>query len=235
MVQKNKTLHSVGAVLFTIAILLGILVTFAKAWPDLESALYGFSKHGYRRLTSLHCPVLMTSRDSLPVTIRLTNPLDQNLTWYVRAQLSTTVEMITQEQTLELQPHEDRTLAWEVNKDNVDLHNFILAYAFSSPFAGLGMTEGTCGTLVLNVPLQGGPTIYYASLAIAVVAGVFGFWLWLRHADMSEPAVVSQSWWMRFLALLIALGIVTSILGWWIFAIVLLVLTMLTLVVSLVR
>jgi len=235
MHPKNKALHLVGAILFSIAVLLGILVTAARAWPDLEASLYGFTKHGYPRLHSLHCPVLMTSLDRLPVTIRLTNPLDRDLTWFVRTQLSTSVEITSTEQTLVLKPGENRVLSWEVDTSNIDLHSFIFAYVFASPFAGLRMGEGTCGTYVMKLPIQGGPIIYYSSLVVSVLAAVIGFWLWLRHADLSEPAAVSQSWWLRFLAVVIAVGVVTSILGWWLIAILVLVLTFLTLIVYLVR
>ena len=235
MVNKNNALHLVGAVLFLIAILLGVLLTVVRAWPDMESALYGFAKDSYPRLRSLHCPVLMTSQDRLPVTVQLTNPLNQDLTWFVRAQFSTNLLINTVEQTYVVKPGEIKTLSWEVDTQNIDLRNLILAYSFTSPFAGLRMTEGTCGTYVLNVPIKGGPTIYYSGLGLSVLCVIAGLFFWQRYANLSEPGVIAQSWWMRFLASVIAIGVVTSILGWWFIGIVALVLTMLTLVVYLVR
>jgi hypothetical protein len=235
MVNKNKVLHVVGAVLFLLAILLGVLLTIARAWPDMEAALYGFIKDSYPRLRSLHCPVLMTSQDRLPVTVQLTNPLNQDLTWFVRAQFSTSLAINTVEQKLVLKPGESRMLSWDVDTTNIDLRHLILAYAFASPSAGLRMTEGTCGTYVLNVPIKGGPTIYYSGLGLSVLCVIAGFFFWLRYADLSDPAVIAQSWWMRFLALVIAIGVVTSIVGWWFIGIIALVLTMLTLIVYLVR
>ncbi len=85
------------------------------------------------------------------------------------------------------------------------------------------------------MPIKGGPTIYYSGLGLSVLFVIAGFFFWLRYADLGEPSVIAQSWWMRFLALVIAIGVVTSILGWWFIGIVALVLTMLTLVVYLVR
>ena len=235
MVKKNKALHVVGAVLFLLSILPGVLLTVVRAWPDMEATFYGFIKDSHPRLRSLHCPVLMTSQDRLPVTVQLTNPLNQDLTWFVSAQFSTSLTINTVEKTYVVKPGEIRTLSWYVDTQNIDLRNLILAYAFTSPFAGLRMTEGTCGTYVLNVPFKGGPTIYYSGLGLSVLFVIAGFFFWLRNADLSEPAVIAQSWWMRFLALVIAIGVVTSILGWWFIGILALVLTMLTLVVYLVR
>lgn len=235
MVQRKPVLHTIGAIFFSIGILLGVLLDAARSWPDMEAFLYGFAKDSYPRLRSLHCPVLMTTLDRLPVTVRLTNPLKQDLTWFVSAQFSTPVLMDTVEQKVVVPPGEVKVISWDVDKNNIDLHNLILAYAFASPFAGLRMTEGTCGTLVLNIPIQGGPTIFYTTLAVCVLSAVVGFWSWRRYADMSEPAVVSQSWWMLALALLIAAGVVTSLLGWWFLGILAIVLTVLTLIVYLVR
>ncbi len=235
LARKSTTLHRVGAILFSLAIILGILLTTARAWPDMEAALYGFNKDSYPRLRSLHCPILMTSQDRLPVTIRITNPLTQDLTWYISAQFSSSLEITQAEQKLVLKPGEVRIVSWDVDRSNIDLRSLVLAYVFTSPFAGFRMTEGTCGTLVLNIPIQGGPVIYYASMAIFFLAGVVGFWLWLRHADMSEPGVTAQSWWMRFLGLLILIAFVAGFLSYWFLAILFLVLTLLTLIVYLVR
>jgi hypothetical protein len=176
----------------------------------------------------------MTAQERLPVTIRLKNPLDQNLSWYVNTQFSTPLIMTTSKETLELQPGVTRTLTWEVDKTNIDLGTFIFAHVFASG-GRLGMREATCGTYVLPLAIVGGPTIYYGGLALSVLFAVAGLWLWLHHADMSQPTVVSRSWWLRFLFLLIALAVVTSIVSFWFFAVVLLILTMLTLIVALVK
>ncbi|MGE5123183.1 MAG: hypothetical protein ACM3H7_01590 [Acidobacteriaceae bacterium] len=234
MRKKKPALHIVGSILIIIAIVLGILVTIVRAVPDLESQLYGFIRYGYPRLTTLRCPMLMTSLDRLPVTIRLKNPLDKNLTWYVNTQLSTPLVMTTDKQTLELSPGETRILTYEVDKNNIDLQIFIFAHVFSSA-GSLGMREATCGTFTLPLSFTGGPYIYYSALGAFVLFTVAGLWLWLRHADMSEPSVVSRSWWLRFLIPVLALAIVTSIFGWWLLAFLLLILTMLTLIVGLLR
>ncbi len=235
MVHKSKALHTFGAFLFALGILLGVLITITRAVPDMEAWLYGFTKDGYPRLSSLHCPMLMTSQDRLPVTVRLTNPSDHDLTWFVSAQFSNPVLISTDEQRLTLTPRVNRVISWEVDQKNIDLNSFIFAYVFASPSAVLRMTEGTCGTFVLKIPMQGGPTIYYATLGASVLLALVGLGLWLRHAEMSEAKVVSQAEWMGFLTIIVAIAVVTSVLSLWFFAVIFLVITMLTLVVYLVR
>jgi hypothetical protein len=228
--QRKPTLRSVGFISFSIAIFLAILLILARAWPEMEATMYGFIKFDYPALPSLSCPVLMTSLDREPVTIRLHNPLDTTLTWYVKTQFSTELIIVSADERVELQPGETRTLSWEVGKENIDLNNFIFADVFTSPAAALKMTESTCGTLVLKLPIKGGPVIFYAILFLTALGACLGLWLWLRHCDMGDPAVVSQSWGMRFIALVIAVGVLASLLSWWFLAILTLALTLLVLI-----
>jgi hypothetical protein len=234
LTQQNPILRRVGIISFSIAIFLGILVILVRAVPDMESTMYGFIKYGYPRLSTLSCPVLMTTVDRLPITMRFHNSLDKPLGIYVNAQLSTFVMIVNSEERVYLQPGETRSFSWEVGKENIDLHNFIFARVFTSAATASGMREATCGTLVLNLPFNGGPVIFYASLVLAALAGGVGLWLWPRNSDMSDSAVVSQGWWMRFVAFVIAVGVVAVILNWWFLGILTLVLTMLSLSVFLI-
>jgi hypothetical protein len=229
MKQHNPILRRLGFISFSIALVLGFLLIVVRAWPDLESTMYGFIKYGYPRLTSLSCPFLMTTLDRQPVTIRMHNPLSQPLSAYVNAQFSAPVTFINLEDIVELQPGETKTLSWEVGKENIDLPNLIFARVFTSAATSSGMRESTCGTLALNLPMKGGPIIFYASLVLTVLTGGFGLWLWPRHSDWSDPAVVSQGSWMRFVGAMITLGVVAGILNSWFFAILTLLLTLLSL------
>ena len=229
MNEKNPTLRQLGFISFLAAIVLGILLIAARAWPDMESTFYGFVKYDYPAIPSLKCPVLMTSLDQQAVTIRLHNQLERDLKWYINTQLSTSVVMSTSEQTVQLAPGETRTISWEVDKDNIDLSDFIFANVFISPAAAMKMQSSTCGTLVLNLPLSGGPVIFYSAVAIYGVILALGLWVWSRHSEMSNPGTISMAWWMRFVGLIITIGIVEGILDWWFLGILSLVLTMLSL------
>jgi hypothetical protein len=77
------------------------------------------------------------------------------------------------------------------------------------------MRESTCGTLVLPLQIEGGITIYYASLIFIVLCAAIGFWLWFRYRDKSDPAIASQSMWMRFTSLIMVIGLAASYFGWW--------------------
>ncbi len=219
MSQPGSILRRVGSVLYAIAIILGVLLILSRAIPDLESTMYGFFRFGYPSLSSLDCPVLMTTQDTEPVTIKLHNTLSRDLTYYVKAEFSSPVLIVDHEQQLTLAPGEARTLSWNVDHNNLSEGNFIFAHIYVSAATVQGMREGTCGTFALPLPIQGGPAIFYGSLIAVVVAGGLGLWLWLRYNILSAPSILSQANWMRFTAVLIAIGLVLAILGIWFFAI----------------
>ena len=228
MNQPNPILRKVGSISFMIALLLGILLIMARSVPDMESTMYGFIKYGYPRLTSLSCPVLMTSLDRLPAKISLHNSLDRPLSMYINAQLSSFVQIINAEETIVLQPGETRSFSWDLGRENIDLQTFVFARVFTSAATSAGMREATCGTLVLNLPFKGGPVIFYICLALFVITGVIGLWLLPRHSDKSDPARDSRIWWIRFVALVLAIGVIAGIFSWWFLGIVTLLLTLLT-------
>ncbi len=229
MNHPNPALRRVGFIFFWIYIILGILLNLARSWPDLESTMYGFIKFGYPRLSTLSCPVLMTTLDRLPVTIRLHNSLNRPLSLYIDAQFSSFVLITNSEQSIVLQPGENRSFAWEVGKENIDLHSFIFGRVFTSASTSAGMREATCGTLVLNLPIKGGPMLFYACLVLTIIAGLCALWLMSRYNDKADPAAVSQGWWMFFLALVVAVGVVSGLVKFWFLGVITLILIMLTL------
>lgn len=233
MAQRNPTLRRTGSILFSIAIFIGVLLTIVKAEPDFEATMYGFTIFHYPRLTSFHCPVLMTSQDRENVTAKLSNRLDQPLSWYVNSQLSSEADIISADERIDLQPGEKKEVTWEVGNENVVLGNFIFAYSLASSISTPPRLEATCGTLVLKLPFKGGSVIFYTALILAILGAVIGWLLWSLHADMSESKRVSQTLWMRFMTVLVAVSLILSWFNSWFVALLLVVVALLASVVFL--
>ena len=202
MSHKKPILRRVGFILFIFAAILGILLILLRAVPDLEASLYGFIKFNYPPLRSLSCPMLMTILDREPVTVRLNNPLDKTLSFYVNSQFSTGSVFDTREERLDLQPGETRTLSWEVGEENIDLNNFIFARVFTTSTSTLKMRESTCGTFVLRLPIKGGPVIYYVSLFVSILCaavGAGGGRFQSGHRCATSRAGQPALWWTHLL------------------------------------
>ncbi len=218
MAQRNPTLRRVGIIVFSISIFFGVILILVRAIPDLEATMYGFIKFNYPRLSSLRCPMLMTTLDRAFVSVKLNNPLDRTLSWSVNAQFSPNIVLSDTSQSFDLQPGESKEISWNVDQTNIDLGNFIFARAFASSTSSLPMREATCGTLVLNLPFKGGTTLFYIFLVLSISGAAVGLFLWSRYADVSDPGTGSQAWWMRFITLVVVIGIIAGILGSWFLA-----------------
>jgi hypothetical protein len=190
--------------------------------------VYGFERFTEDPLKGLSCPVLMTTQDRAQVTLRLHNPNEKAINRKVEVQISSRLTWISDEQWVEVQPDETKTVAWEIGEEHIDLKRFIFASVRAYPSPSLPLVESTCGVLVLDLPFAGGVVLFYVALGLTALGIAFGLWLWTRHADLSEPAVVSQSRFMRFLAGVIIVGVVGSLLGWWIIGLLSLVVMLLT-------
>jgi hypothetical protein len=208
----------VGIIIFSIAIIIGVILTIIVAEPDFEATMYGFTIYHYPRLSSLNCPVLMTSQDLEPVTVKLSNRLDRPLSWYVSGQFSSNNGIISMNERMDLQPGESKVLSWEVGRENVVLGNFVFAYTYASSISTPPRLEATCGILVLNLPFKGGPIIFYTSLLLSVLGILFGWIFWSCNADRSDSKIISQSLWMRFMTVEVAIGVITGIVGIWFLA-----------------
>lgn len=231
MAQRNPTLRRVGLIVFSIAILLGLLLTLLRAVPDFEASQYIFYNYGYPKLVSLRCPVLMTVRDLENVTIQLHNTLNRDLRYYIEAQFSAPLLMNPSVQHPELAPGEIRKLTWPVSEQNIDLGNFIFARVYTSASIPNGRHESTCGTVVLSLPFKGGPELYYALLFLTVLALGIGLWLWFRYRNLANAAMRSRSAWMIFISVVIVVGLVLSVFNIWLVAILMVFLALLGIVV----
>ena len=204
------------------------MLILIRALPGLEASMYGFVRYDYPSNPTLSCPLLMTWLDRESVTIKLKNPLERTLTYYVKAEFSTNQIIKKVEQRIEVPPREIKTITWEVDKENIDLKYFIFANVFTSPSAALKMTATNCGTLVLKIPIAGGTKLFLATL---VLVGLFlgvGLWLWLRHSEKSAPGMRAQAGWMLFVSVVVVIGVISGIFNWWFLGIVTVLLTILT-------
>ncbi len=234
VVERNPTLRRVGLLMFAIFIILGVILVLLRSIPDLEATMYGFIKYEYPNLKSLQCPVMMTTADREAVTIRLSNPLNQSLAWLVQSQISSPVLILTSSERVELQPHETRVISWPIDKSNIAPGNFILAYVYSSTAGPEAMREATCGTYVLDLPVKGGPVIFYAAMGFTLIGVGVGLWLLARHTEMSDPGVVSGLWWMRVITIFVAIGLAAGLFNAWFLALLMILLIVLATAVFLV-
>jgi len=216
---------------YTLGAFLILSLAIIATWADFEAAFYGFSRRGSEPIKGFYCPILMNKNETGVVSLRIKNTTDKTLTPSVRAEFSTPLVEASDLQTVPLSPGESRRLTWKITSENIDLKHFVFTKMLIYAFYPIPDSEGTCGTFIVNVPIPG--NLLLVLWIVLGVTGVWGSWYLLRrsrHLSMLEKRAMLP---LTFLAFLLTLFLILSLMGLWLQSIFLLAITLLSVLVSL--
>lgn len=212
--QRTKRILYMGAALFTLGALLGIGLTIAGVWADLEANFYGFDKVSDRKISTLRCPVLMSSQESATISAAFTNPSDTPVEPLIRADISSSMLFEDRREQIRILPGETRSVTWSVTAENIDLGRFIFIKVYQYPASVLPPGEATCGVMVFNFLGLNGTQMTVLALAGSVIGLLGGLFL-LERSNRLAPNKLPDFRRFWFIILLVALGIFTSLTGRW--------------------
>ncbi len=205
-------------------ILMGLLLATLAVWGDYESTAYGFVRRAQAPFQGLSCPVFIGNNESKVVSIEISNPTDQILSPGLRTQISMPSEPDSNVEYIRLAPGEQITLQRTVGPENIDLGLFIFVDAFVFATYPIPDRETTCGILVL--PVANGTRLLIFGTALSTLlmsTGAYSLYKdkWLR------PSLRS----LMFMVLATVLAMILGFVGWWLPAVILIVLLILTLLI----
>lgn len=217
----------VSVALILIGVLMGLVLAALAVWADYESTAYGFMKRAKTPFRGLVCPVMMSRNESKLVTIKVSNSTDQNISPSVRSEISTPLVADAKLEFVNIAPGEQVTLQRTIGPENIDLGRFVFVYANVYSAYPMPDQEKTCGVFVL--PVNGnGSLILGITTAVSVLLMSVGLFF-LSKNEMAARR--SRS--LLFMVTVTILAMIFSFIGWWIQAILMLVLLILMLVISL--
>jgi len=218
-------------IIYAIGVVAGLTLALLAAWPDYEAASYGFARRADAPLKGLSCPVFLNRDETGSLSLKITNTTDRPLSPSIRTEISAPV---TADQFLEstrLAPGDSRKLEWAVGPGNIDLQYFIFASVLVYGTYPIPNREATCGVFIIDLPMRG--TALLILMVTLSMTGMGSGLYMLNKSNKKSSPVARTVRLMTILAGEVLLAFIVGSMGWWIPAVLLLVIAILTIVAAL--
>jgi hypothetical protein len=209
---------------------IGLFLILTVTWADMEAASYGFSRLAESGLDGFHCPAWMTREETSRIALTISNPTDGPIRPAVRTMISTPLAYNESVEYVQLAPGESKKLEWDVGPGNIDLKHFIFAKAVLYAAYPLPSRETTCGIYILDLPGHG-RAILPVLLGLSFLGlgwGLYG----IRKWGHPKGWLARNNRSLTFLAVLVGLGLVVSLMGGWLPGVIILVLVLLVITIQ---
>jgi hypothetical protein len=216
MQGKTKLMRTMGTIFFSIGILAGMVMFILMNWAYFEAYFYfGYIPPADESITTLRCPLLMTTADSGVVTIRLANNSDRDISPAIRTEISYYGAARSEKTNYPVAAGETRTLSWAVTSDDMVFGHLIMARITIPRTYTLPSRQNTCGTIVVSLPWLTGIELFAFWLALILVCLAVGWGLWLAGNRPLQADGMITLLAMAIFTVLVLLGIAAGCIGWW--------------------
>jgi hypothetical protein len=229
MNSKNKITRTLGVLIFSVGVLLGMALSGIVVWGDFEASLFNVSMAGSAPLKTLRCPVMITATEVGTVTAAFTNPFDRSVEFTIRTHISQGYVTLMREinSKLSLAPGETQALEWTVTSDDAAYGRLVLVRVRLAAKYPHPSRHGSCGILVVNLPYFTGNQIFALALAASLLSMVAGAGLWVVANRPLRGLGLDVTRAMGALAGCVLVGTIVGLLGWWVLGVLILVITVL--------
>ena len=229
MKNRKKALRVLSVFIFSLGVLLGIALIGGLSWPNLEAAFYfGGVKLAEESFKTLQCPQVITSSEVGNVTATLTNRHAKSIDPLIRVEVSESDVMTRKvEMRPVIDPGTTEQVKWTITSDDMVFGSAILVKAFQLPTYKTPSREGTCGTLVVDLPFLSGSQVLglAALICLLCLGGGITLMLAIQPPTRDNPLRASNA--MLCLSGIILVGSILSYLGMWVFGLLTLVVAVL--------
>ena len=233
MNQRKKILKFLGIGLYTIGIIIAMVIAITNFLPDFEAQQYGFTELTNDSFNTLRCPSYLGINEVGIIRASFSNPLDRPIEPIIRIDISSPTLIDSSRQKINIQPGEKQSVEFQVSSANVDLGHFIFLKVFRYPTYPIPLQEATCGIWVYNIPGISGGQLLIGGLVSSLILVVLGIFFWVRSSYPIQDRQQNQLNYLVFLAVILAITIFVSLMGWWLVGMVLLVVSILLILVVL--
>lgn len=167
-----------GLILFAGGVVLGLTLSGAMVWAEIEAILYD-QRSAESSLKTLRCPLMLAEGEPGTITAAFTNSTDVLITASVSAVFSHVGGEITRDEFIPLKPGETQERQWNVGTGELIFKRLILVNILASYQHKLPTQGTTCGIVVFNAPGLSGIQIFRIAFGLSTLSVLLGAGLWL--------------------------------------------------------
>ena len=181
--NSKKTLKIAGGLFLTIGIILGFVLSSLMIWGDLEASLFTSGLRADESLSTLKCPIIITSEETGTISATLNNPTEKTLERYLIANVSEGYASLVREirTNLPIPPEEKQKVEWKIYPEDAAFDERVILFrVYINPRHPHPSMGGNCG--VVRVNLQGitgnqlvGSTALISFASIGLGAGLIEY------------------------------------------------------------
>lgn len=179
---KDPSHSLVGAALFLVGLVSAVILSLVVSWPDQEAFNFDRTLVQSEALPALHCPLIITPKDSGRIDVSIRNAHIRATTLRIRSRISEgSISLFREEiQQIALEPGEKQVLSWPIFVEDAVYNRIVMARVNQFKRTPFPAMASSCGVLVLDVPwLTGVQTTAVLVVVTALFLGL-GTLIWLR-------------------------------------------------------
>lgn len=238
MNSHKKLFKATGGLLLTTGILLGFILSSLMIWGDLEASLFTSGLRADKSLSTLKCPIVITTNETGKITATLKNPTEKPLERYLIANVSEGYASLVREirTNLPIPPEEKQKVEWKIYPEDAAFNERVILFRVyinpRHPHPSLG---GNCGVVRVNIDGITGNQIMGSSILLTFASiGLGAALIELGHRSAQKQSRNSINSAYALTGLVVGAGIL-GYLGMWVLGIGLLAIAVLMLGIILTR
>lgn len=220
--SSKKWANPLILILFSLSALIGLAILGISVWGDSEASMFNLNQRGDQNLGTLSCPIMITTKEVGKISAKITNPIERKIKPSVRFLVSSSHIAEPREENVRFQlaPSESKKLNWKIDPTTDSAFGEIVlvkVYLFKN--YPIPSKDATCGILVVDLPAFSGNSIVYSGIGFSLVGMLASIIFWQRNNRLMtiKQREVFRAFWVFTAAT--GLGLVGSLLGYWILGI----------------
>lgn len=238
MHKNQRFIKIIGILLFSVGLVMAFTLSSVMVWGDLEASLFTSGLRADENLSTLRCPIVITTSETGTITAELSNPSTRTVDRYLIANISEGYASLVREvrTNLPIPPQGKQKVEWKIYPEDAAFEERVILFrVYINPRHPNPSLGGNCGVVRIDLNgLTGGQIVgSSAFLAFASIgSGIALLEFDNRRTKNRSRKTLNNGY--ALTGILIVAGIL-SYLGMWVLGIALLAVAVLTLGILLTR